>query len=440
MTTIYKILFEVQVLHEFYLTNQDNTTIFEGNAAARQLFLSDRFQKNARNISSDLRYAIPPSMQSVFARYRLKLVPGYSGFKIGIEVNPVILGGNIKAYQPAVPLPNNLDIQVLLLRKDNIVDVYTNRRLRSNIKAAGYFSNDDVPGAKIFPFLSNPVAAFDAGAVYEQGELSSFGFNDTRIFFVDNGGVNQFLSVTPGNYYNEADNLLTTPFINYTFPTANTVTQASFTLKDSTNAVIQTIQARNGGKRMYSTPLQFDVTRLKTTSNSTINNTLLYTLEVTGDGGYTNSHPLLFTKEAAIDHKDIWGLVNIKPAPTNAAFNLIDGSGYLITRRNDANVVTVPPPVFEIWVKSRLSFWRYSNMDGGLLKTGTQSDLLFFNNGQLVSGSPRSHSYYPTLYKKPDSSLHYLPNPKAYEPVRVEGNRLFTEIPVPTSEMFPLGP
>lgn len=440
MTTIYKILFEVQVLHEFYLTNQDNTTIFEGTAAARQLFLHNRFVKNARNISSDLRYAVPPSMLAVFNKYRLKLIAGYSGFKIGIEVNPVTLAGNIKAYQPVVTLPGDLDIQVLLMRKDNIIDIYTNRKLQTNIKATGYFSNDDVPGAKTFPFLSNPVSAFDAAAVYEQGELSSFGVNDTRVFFVDNGGADQFLPVTPGNYYNEADNLLTTPFINYTFPTANTVTQATFTLKDNTNATVQTITAGNGGKRMYSTCLQFDVTKLKTTGNKTIDNTLLYTLEVNGDGGYTNSHPLLFIKEPAIDHKDIWGLVNIKPAPANAAFDLIDGSGFLITRRNAANVVTVPPPIFEIWVKSRLSFWRYTNTDGGVLKTGTQPDLLFFNNGQLISDSPRSYSYYPTLYKKADSSLHYLPNPKTYEPVRVEGNRLFTEIPVPTSEMFPLGP
>lgn len=440
MTTIYKILFEVQVLHEYYLTNHNNATIFESSAAARQSFLNDRFLKNARSISSDLRYAVPPSMQSVFSKYRLKLLAGYTGFKVGIEVTPFTLAGNIKAYKPVVTLPDDLDIQVLLLRKDSIIDTYTNRRLRTNIKAAGYFSNDDLPGAKTFPFLSNPVTAFDAAAVYEQGELSSFGANDTRIFFVDNGGADQFLPVTPGNYYNEADNLLTTPYINYTFPNANTVTQATFTLKDSTNAIVQTIETGSSGKRLYSTPFQFDTTKLNTTGSKTVDNTLLYTLEVNADGGYTNSHSLLFIKEPGLDHKDIWGLVNIKPAPVNAAFNLIDGSGFLITRRNAANVATVPPPIFEIWVKSRLSFWRYTNMDGGVLKTGTQPDLLFFNNGQLISDSPRSHSYYPTLYKKADSSLHYLPNPKAYEPVRVEGNRLFTEIPVPTSEMFPLGP
>lgn len=440
MTTIYKILFEVQVLHEFYLTNQDNTTVFEGTAAARQVFLGDRFLKNARSISSDLRYVVPPSAQNVFNKYRLKLVTGYSGFKIGIEVKPVILGGNIKAYEPVVQLPDDLDIQVLLLRKDHSIDIYTNRRLRTNIKTAGYFSNDDIPGAKTFPFLSNPVAAFDAAAVYEQGELSSFGANDTRAYFVDNGGADQFLPVTPGNYYNETDNLLTSPYINYTFPTANSITQASFTLKDSTNATIQTRQAGSGGNRIYTASLQFDSTKLTTTAGNTIDNTLLYTLDVTADDGYSNTHTLLFIRERGIDPKDIWGMVNIKPAPANAAFNLIDGSGLLITRRNDANVVTVPPPIFEIWVKSRLSFWRYSSMDGGVLKTGTQPDLLFFNNGQLISDGPRSHSYYPTLYKKADSSLHYLPNPKAYEPVRVEGNRLFTEIPVPTSEMFPLGP
>jgi len=440
MTTIYKILFEVQVLHEFYLTNQDNTSIFEGNAAARQVFLNNRFLKNARSISSDLRYLVPPAMQAVFNKYRLRLLAGYTGFKVAIEVTPVILGGNIKAWQPVVALPADLDIQVMLLRKDNIIDIYTNRRLQTNIKAAGYFSNDDLPGAKFFPFLSNPVTAFNGTTAYEQGELASFGFNDTRAFFVDNGGTDQWLSQTVGGYYNEADHLLVSPYFNYTFPVANTVTQATFTLKDSTNATVQTLAASNGSKRLYTAALQFDVAKLKTTGNHTIDNTVLYTLEVNGDGGYTNSHTLLFLKEPAIDQKDIWGMVNIKPAPTNASFNIIDNTGLLITRRDAANAVLVPPPIFEIWVKSRLSFWRYTNIDGGVLQNGTQPDLLFFTNGRLVSGNPRSHTYYPTLYKKADSSLHYLPNPKAYEPVRVEGNRLYSEIPVPTSEMFPLGP
>lgn len=440
MTTIYKILFEVQVLHEFYLTNQDNTTIFEGNASARQAFLNNRFLKNARSISSDLRYAVPPSMQGVFSKYRLRLLAGYTGFKVGIEVIPIILAGNIKAYQPVVELPADLDIQVLLLRKDSIVDIYTNRRLQTNIKAAGYFSNENLPGAKTFPFLSNPVPAFNAGAIYEQGELASFGVNDTRSFFVDNAGTDQWLSQTPGGYYNEADNLLVAPYFNYTFPGANTVTQATFTLKDNTSAVIQTITAGNGGKRLYTASLQFDASKLKTTGNHTIDNTVLYTLEVNADGGYTNSHILLFQNESGFDQKEVWGMVNIKPTVTNNAFNIIDNTGFLITRRDATNSVVVPPPVFEIWVKSRLSFWRYTNMDGGVLQNGTQPDLLFFTSGRLISGNPRSQSYYPTLYKKADSSLHYLPNPKAYEPVRVEGNRLYTEIPVPTSEMFPLGP
>ncbi|HEY6901535.1 MAG TPA: hypothetical protein VI233_12865, partial [Puia sp.] len=130
MTTIYKILFEVRLLHEFYLTKSDGTSIFgAANAAARDTFLQDYFDRTQRSINSDIDYRIPTTAAALYKNYRLKLVPTYSGFKIATEVLKTADNGKI-AFKPVAALPTGLNIPVLLVRTNTDFDTYTNRRFR----------------------------------------------------------------------------------------------------------------------------------------------------------------------------------------------------------------------------------------------------------------------------------------------------------------------
>lgn len=441
MSVVYKILFEVQVLHEFYLTNQDGGSIFTGNAAARQAFLFDRFSLEDRNINSDLVAVLPDAALATFKNYKLRLLPSYSGFKVAVGVKPVALAGNKKGYLPVVPLPDDLDLSILLLKKGPSVDLITNDPFKKPVNVARFFSNSALTGPKTFPFLSAAISAFDAGATYEQGALARFGANDIRSFYLDGAGNPQWLNIPAGGYTSSNDSIVSGSVLNYSFDVAANITLAQFVLLDKNSNVVRTFNLGNGTRPLRQVTLDFTdpYDDVRMFPKYPVGEDTLYTLQVTGSGGYNASHRILFYNGHS-NLRDVWGLVNLQPRVTNATFNLLHPSNRILTVRNADNSVSVPPPVFEIWAKSKLAFWRYTNDEGLPLDNSSHPDFLQFSNGSLVSKVPRNQSYRPTLYKKPDNSLHYLPNPAPFPELRWEDRKLFADILVPESSMFPLGP
>lgn len=441
MSVVYKILFEVQVLHEFYLTDHDGGSIFTGNAAARQAFLFNRFSLEDRNINSDLAAVLPDAAQDIFRNYRLRLLPAYSGFKVAIAVKPVALPGNKKGYLPLVPLPDDLDLSILLRKKGPAVDQITNDPFKKPVNTARFFSNSNLTGAKTFPFLPAGISAFDAGATYEQGALASFGANDIRSFYTDGANAPQWLPIPAGGYTNINDGIVSGNVLHYAFDAADNVSQAQFVLTDKDSNVVRTFNIGDGTRVLRQVTLDFTdpYDEVLMFPKYPAGDDILYNLQVTGNGGYNAAHRILFYNGHA-NLKHVWGLVNIRPRVTNAAFNLLNANNRIRTVRNADNSISVPPPVFEIWAKSKLAFWRYSNDEGLPLDNGSHPDFLQFSNGSLISKVPRSQTYRPTLYKKPDNSLHYLPNPAPFPELRWENRKLIADILVPESSMFPLGP
>src|SRR6476619_2596672 len=87
MAVIYKILFEVRVLHEYYLTQADGQSIFNlANQVDRIEFIKNRFLQDDRSINSELSFNLPDPLKKIFDNYHLRLLPVYSGCKVAIEV------------------------------------------------------------------------------------------------------------------------------------------------------------------------------------------------------------------------------------------------------------------------------------------------------------------------------------------------------------------
>ena len=87
MPAIYKILFEVRVLHEYYLTQADGQSIFNlANQNDRIDFIKNRFLQDDRSINSELSFTLPDSLKKIFDDYHLSLLPIYSGCKVAVEV------------------------------------------------------------------------------------------------------------------------------------------------------------------------------------------------------------------------------------------------------------------------------------------------------------------------------------------------------------------
>ena len=419
MQTIYKILFEVRLLHEFYLTKPDGSSIFGlASAAARDSFLQDFFDRTQRSINSDIAYRIPPDSTSLFKNYRLKLLSTYSGFKIATEVTRTTDAGKT-AYKPVAPLPAGLNIPVLLVRTNNDFDSYTNRRFHPYFDAIYYLSNNSTITPKIFPFLNNTVPTQIATTIYEQGELSQAN-GIVNAFYIDGTGTQQFAPVTGKNYLNEADRILVYPSFLYYFTAADNLKNATFTLKDKDNAAVYTTTAKNDAG-LLTARINISEQTIKALPNTAAEPATLYTLLVTGDNGFNRSHKLFFLK-GSLAAQGAWGLINICSQPSDAAYSCLDNKGLLLT------------PIFEVNIKSRFAFWRYNNDQGRPLKDSHAGTLKPVGNN-LISSIPQSSTYAPTSVQGVP-----LPNPKLFSSVKPEGQQIFADIIVSESDIFPLGP
>jgi hypothetical protein len=448
MSVIYKILFEVKLLHEFYLTQPDGQTVFDLVAQTDRInFLFNRFKRGGRDINSELRFELPDNVRKTFADYHLKLLPSYAGCKVAVEVQKQTLPDGTVVYQSKIPLPDALNISFLIIRKDSAWDAYTNAKLQRVTNAVYYFSNENVSGAKPYPFLSNAISPFDATLSYEQGEPALFGPNDIREFYIDKDGNGQWLNITGTGFVNENDRILLPLRFSYAFNIADNITSAEVVLKDKDgNAVVLSRDEYGTEKKTIAfesaVPLRkivLDFSRgdVATLPAFSADESIFYTLEVTDNNGNTKASRVLFFDDV-VGLRESWGLINIKPKVTDPAFNLSDNNGFLITRILP-NSSIVPAPVFEIRMKSRLSFWRYINDEKKKLKN-EHPDFLFPQNNNLVSLLPRPLSFTPFLLKKPDNTQYYLPNPLPFEMIKTENGKQYTDIFVAESALFPLLP
>lgn len=438
MAVIYKILCEVKWMHEYYLTSEKGETVFDLSAQADRItFLFEQFVKDAASISNNLSFSVPGAQQQLFDDGKLKIIPSYSGFKIAVKCSKSFLPDGTTVYTPLTPLPDLTGIPVMVRNKDSIGS-FSNNALKRPFNAAWHFTNQDFPAVKTFPFLSNPVPAFDAAKVYEQGEIALHVPGDVRIF-LNNGAINPWLALSGTGYINETDKCLLPLSFTYHFSAADNVTNAVFVLKDASSAIIKTITAADD-QPLKSVWLNFHTENnlVVTLPGTPVGAGSVYSLEVTGNNGYALSFSSLLFADDSMSITGDAGIINLVPRPLNAAFSLVDSSGFLFTRILPSSI-KVPPPVFELWMKSRPVFWQYSNNKQRKIKTTIDTqDVLADESGILVTKNPLPLTYTPVMLKKPDNTFQYLPNPMPGDAVKFSGSKFFVNIMVPESKMFPL--
>jgi hypothetical protein len=440
MAICYKTLFEVKIFHEYYLTDPDGKNVFDFALQQDRInFLFERFVDGRSNINEELLWTVPVSAQKTFKNYHLRLVPSYAGCKVAVEVIPQILGDGSRTYTPKVPLPDNASFPLLLLRKNNQVDAYTNGRMDRSLHSNFFFSNSEFAGPKVFPFLSNTIAIFDPSAAYEQGEIVSHGINITRAFYRDSLDNIQWLTLNGSGYASESDRLLVPLRFFYSFQPLDNVTTADIILKDSNgNVVAQFHFGEAEPLRKIFIPVEAD--KVLTVPEKPTSPEVVYTLEVSGNNGYSKILKVVFYNNDEMG-SGIWAMLNINVRSANNNFDLLDGAGLLITRRAADGTFNPSHPVFEIGVRSRFTFWRYINDKQRIFQNNLHPDQLQLLGGKLVTNTPRPLSFTPVFFKKVDNSPYYLPNPKPHGPTRSEGSRLYSDVYVSQStDLFPAGP
>lgn len=446
MEALYKILFEVRLLHEYYLTDADTSTIFELPASGRTAFLSEKFRQSERSISSDIHWIIPDRALQMASNHHLRLLPTYSGFKVAIKVNALELPGNLTAYQPKSPLPAEFYLPVALLKRSHEIDSITASKTKRNLPSYWFFTNTNINGVKQHPWLTTPIETYNSSAIYEQGELAvgvpTFPANEIKSFFLNSLNIEQWISVPDGRYATDADRMVLKPDFVWRFSKSDGITDASFSLTNAAGDTIVKKDISTTGNFFENVPVSIDVRLINTIPDHPLNNNLIYTLSVTGNNGYVKNIKVIFFRELTINPNDLWGIVCIASKPGNSNFELLDSTNLLITRKNPDGTLHTPHPIFEIWVKSSLAYWRYKSNESTLQiiqnKHLNHCDL---QAGILTTKLPKNISYTPTTFRNPDNTPHYLPNPPRYLPLRNENGKLFADIMVSNSiDMFPLGP
>jgi hypothetical protein len=437
MALIYKILFEVKLIHEFFFTDKNGDTIFaQANQSDRMNLLLDDFSGDRKSINDDVSFDFPENLAEDYKNYHLKIIPGYSGCKVAIRVNQKTLADNTLVYETFEPLPDNFNINILVSKKNNLIEEYSDSILQRPISSLYFFTNETSSSAKTFPYLTNDISPFDSGKIYQQGELASFGANDIREFYND-GNADQWFSVAGGSFANENDQLLMPLKFYYSFPSDSKITDASFELRDKDNNTVKTVSAHNDDY-IQKTLLEFsDKTNVISIPESFTYPDIIYSLEVSGSNGFTKKHSLVFSN--IFYSRENWGLINIRPKVTNAAFNLFGTDGFIVKRRSPVGVWT-EAPIFEIPIKSRFAFWRFRNVNGKELKLDPSlTDYLFKDGINLLSLQPNSisNSYYK-LPKQGSTDTKYFPGPVDFQISKDEKERICFDIMVPVSDLFPV--
>jgi hypothetical protein len=449
MRTLYKILFEVKVLHEFYLTDPQGSSVFDLAAQPDRLqFLLSRFAADVASVNEDLQFCLSDEQKALFRNYHMVLINSYSGFQVAIEVNDTQLADGTTVYTPVITPGDDLNMLIGVRETRSFLDQITNGRLSTAVKAARYFSNEKVFDAKLSPSLSSPLQTTMAGYTYEQGELASFGAGDIRAYYYYDVGnplnKDQWLKITGDGFSGEQDRLVVSPRFFYTFLAADKVSNAVFQLLDSNGQPVDTRQVSNP------TPLSMvllDYSALLTRPPvvvtlplAKLGPVLLYTLHVTGDNGYDRQTPLIFYQQnPSKPARSLWGWIQIQTMVSNPDYNLLDTNGRLITQTQPDGTQT-QHRVFEIRLKSRFTFWRYQNDEGNTLKT--TPDLQIFLDlvgSELVTREPRFLTYRPSFFHNTnDNTYHFLPNPDSAALTEIDARQAFSNILVPESNLFPI--
>ena len=437
MSLIYKTLFEVKLMHEYYLTDADGKTVFQlANQVDRINFLLNQFSTDRPSINGDIEFTFPKEMESKFGNYYLKLLSTYSGFKVAIRVNQQLLSDGTLVYEPFVALPDDLNIYIQIGKKSGAFDSYTHSSVYHPVASTYIFSNENISGAKTFPFITSAISAFDASRPYTQGDIASYGVNDIRQYYKDTVG-DQWEAIPGSAFANQNDRLLLPSRFYYSFPSLSNVTNAVFVLKDKNGNVVKTITV-DGANFLSKTLLDFsDIANTISLAESFQFADIIFTLEVNGSNGYAASHSLIFNN--LLYSRDTWGLVIIKNKVTEPSFNLLASDGFLIKRKlntGDWNEA----PIFEIPIKSRFPFFRFINEKGKELNIASSlTDYLFKEGTFLLSKRPRSISEsYFKLQKEGSTDIAYVPNPLNYDLKKDNKDRLCLDIMVPESDLFPV--
>lgn len=363
---IYKKIFEVRVLHDYFLATQDNS--YFSSALSDQDRATRLLQKHNFDLDNVLQITPTSSCITTMKNYRLRFIKTKFGFFVAQEVESVIQNSGAIFYKPVLPLEASsglsFDIRVL----NSYFQNFSGIPIKKAISSIYYFSNNDDESAKTYPVLSLPVPDFDPSQVYEMGELT---VKDEQLSLANittnDDDPDYWQNIEDFGFVNRADSLLLPRKFRFLLSSNNLPTAITATLFELEGTVVKTIDVLVNGNNQLS--LDF--------CNNPIADCVeegWYDLEIKDqDDGILFFKRVLLNE--ALYNPSNFGVIEIFPG-TDTTFSLVDADGFILHRIN-ANESRESHPIFEIRFRSRNTYWRYKSKDAfSPTDTGTTDSVL----------------------------------------------------------------
>ena len=330
-TLTYKTLFEVKLLHHYFLNKAGD--LFDNMTAAEKSIVLKGY---------DLRdfISIEPTADCarVLSRYHLIYKNTPSGLIVGTRANQ-----NAGKFFPAFSVEDSLRFTFKVYFEDTFFSNYTALPLSKDRAAMYYFQNRKTNSLKKFPHLTQFAAAFTGGETYSSGEiLSDNAAAPTKLFIAKKistnapphaDWINDDLVVgKPLQYATRKDLLpIYTDSIRYNTNETNLTLTVSIKNRSGDTITPKFATVTENDKSVALVDIHFLPEDF-------------YTIKLE-DAGKPYSKEFSFYRLSAPSNAD--ALIDIIVKSDDAAFNILAGDGSLLE------------PIYELRFKNRSTVWRY---------------------------------------------------------------------------------
>ncbi len=430
---LYKRLFEVNLLHDYYLISSDGISFFEKPKAEKEALIKNMINQQAYNVADFLEIQPTEATKKTLSEFKLIYKTTTLGFLIGIEVREELKLG-AKVYKPRFKLPDTLSLTFSIrIAVANFLSM-TNISMRPTLPAIYYFTNkgkeefiEADPNYKTLP-ISIEAKNHQSGMHYEMGALVKFGtgLREALEFTTTSSSNLSFWGkLKDKRYVTNADRILLPPIFNYPIKKEQNITQLQIVLEDQDDNLIKSI-TKSSANPLQNILLNFEMI------DETIENPIaipegLYNLKIKENGGPEISY--LVHLNDNLYNKNHLGIIDIRLDETDSPFSLLDVEGYLKTRTENTGEY-ISHPVYELRLKNRKTYWRYNN-EANFKAADVTGDLnphVVFEptTKKIISKKPKglTQALVPFIS---GANEKILPHPRTSS-LKVEGKRMFSEI------------
>ncbi len=378
---IYKPLFEVKVLHHYFLDKGDDDYVFYDNATEEEKeVLTAKY-----NLHSFINIHPSNATLTLLKKYNCVFRMLADGFVVMIKAK---YDEGLNDFIPFTEIDNNLSLKFEYTINDSNFINYTNLPLiKSTANSIYYFENKINGSTRVAPNLCSVAPIRDNSRIYNEGEILSNNTNTRTV--IANGIVDN---------NNNPQQEFTTDFL------VNGARVHYVNTNDTVNVMHRNINidtALSGGDDWSVTVINEKGESLTPKITFIENDTTTVQIHLTGyeEGLYhitivdTDEGIILQDKYYVLqDLKRIDGVININSHSDDAAYNLLTNEGALFD--------TVNLKKFKLRFKNRASIWRYKGSG-------------FINSNPLSGPHLITHNGFVNLTIEDDNntSINDPPNP-----------------------------